>query len=364
VAELTGPSLKGLAVFLLVLAFGVLLGFLLSAAWRGALQILAQGDRSGRAAPLASDVVVGTRVAAKDLVKLAWLADAPLFIDTEQVAAFYDAVVRPEAEEKKITLSLKDLESEKTTVGGEAKANISIDKWLTMVFPFLQASVEVKGQRSGERQRGREETRTIELQPINSPQRQIVQLALHYALQIPERIKIISNLSDVSWYDPAFIKPLPRGLIFIDFPSGTAFMPMAAELNNGDVILLYDEITKAATGGKTIPQPDEKSLSVAELDAAWVKYWKDLAENFNSLKAMQALEHQIANGKSRIRWIDYRVPLKDAGRPVHLHIVARGNYDTGVFAYNLVRRGARHGIRLVGTMKSAPDINVLALFDK
>src|SRR5437870_12823371 len=105
------------------------------------------------------DVAVSTG----DITKLGWLADAPLFIDTEQVAAFYDAVVRPEAEQKKITLSLKDLESEKTTVGGEVKANVSIDKWLPTVFPFLQASVEGKVQRSAEGQKSREETRTTEL---------------------------------------------------------------------------------------------------------------------------------------------------------------------------------------------------------
>jgi hypothetical protein len=29
---------------------------------------------------------------------LAWLADAPLFIDRDQVAGFYDAVVRPAGE--------------------------------------------------------------------------------------------------------------------------------------------------------------------------------------------------------------------------------------------------------------------------
>jgi len=53
-------------------------------------------------------------VSPRDVTKLGWLADAPLFIDVEHVAAFYDAVVRPEAAEKKITPSLKSLESEKT----------------------------------------------------------------------------------------------------------------------------------------------------------------------------------------------------------------------------------------------------------
>ena len=42
----------------------------------------------------------------------------------------------------------------------------------------------------------------------------------------------------------------------------------------------------------------------------------------------------------RPRWIDYRTTL-DTGATLHLHVVARGDYDTGVFAYNLIRRGQR-----------------------
>ena len=46
---------------------------------------------------------------------------------------------------------------------------------------------------------------------------------------------------------------------------------------------------------------------------------------------------------------------------MHLHLGARGKYDTGVFAYNLVNRTFKHGVRLVGTLKSEPDLNVLAI---
>ena len=46
-----------------------------------------------------------------------------------------------------------------------------------------------------------------------------------------------------------------------------------------------------------------------------------------------------------------------------LHVVARGDYDTGVFAYNLISRGLRDGLRIVGSLKSQPALNVLAIYD-
>src|SRR6266566_6181534 len=54
-------------------------------------------------------------------------------------------------------------------------------------------------------------------------------------------------------------------------------------------------------------------------------------------------------------WIDYRVTL-DTGELLHFHVVAHGDYDTGVFAYNLVRRGERYGMRIVGSLKSQPAL--------
>ena len=44
-------------------------------------------------------------------------------------------------------------------------------------------------------------------------------------------------------------------------------------------------------------------------------------------------------------------------------MVAHGDYDTGVFAYNLVRRGERYGLRIVGSLKSQPSLNVLAIYE-
>jgi hypothetical protein len=43
--------------------------------------------------------------------------------------------------------------------------------------------------------------------------------------------------------------------------------------------------------------------------------------------------------------------------------IRRGDYDTGVFAYNFIRRGERYGLRIVGSLKSKPALNVLAAYE-
>ena len=47
----------------------------------------------------------------------------------------------------------------------------------------------------------------------------------------------------------------------------------------------------------------------------------------------------------------------------HLDVSARGDYDTGVFAYNFIRRGERYWLRIVGSLKSKPALNVLAAYE-
>jgi hypothetical protein len=88
------------------------------------------------------------------------------------------------------------------------------------------------------------------------------------------------------------------------------------------------------------------------------EYWGWFARHWNADTAGKVIEEVIGTG-GRPRWMTF-----DAGDPLHLHVVARGDYDTGVFAYNLVRRGQRYGLRIVGSLKSQPSLNVLALYEK
>src|ERR1700745_3761760 len=111
---------------------------------------------------------------------LAWLADAPVFIDGEQVTALYNAVAKPEYESGTLTISLKKLSSGKIEGEGAVEAELAVASWLKRIFSFLDAKVKggLKAAVGGER--GKEEENEIELHPIETPQRQLVQLALHY----------------------------------------------------------------------------------------------------------------------------------------------------------------------------------------
>ena len=92
------------------------------------------------------------------------------------------------------------------------------------------------------------------------------------------------------------------------------------------------------------------------------KYWKWFDDSVSSNKATEVIEN-VAGG-DRILWIDYRFAIDSEGRTGHIHCSPKGKYDTGVFAYNLVQRGARQGIRVVGTVRRGCSINALAIYER
>jgi hypothetical protein len=53
-----------------------------------------------------------------------------------------------------------------------------------------------------------------------------------------------------------------------------------------------------------------------------------------------------------------------SGASSHLDVSARGDYDTGIFAYNFIQGGERYGLRIVCRLKSQPALNVLAAHEK
>jgi hypothetical protein len=189
---------------------------------------------------------------------------------------------------------------------------------------------------------------------------------LHYLANLPERSLIVTDPSQTDWLDSTFVSALPRSLVFVDFPPLTRFVPMAAELEDGEVSLIYANLVKAFGGPEiTAPQYPEPAHYIGkseELAAARVAYWNFFEERFSSTRAMEAVEAVSKGGL--LRWIDYRVPLGQGMPSLHVHVQARAQYDTGTFAYSLVRRGFKHGLRLVGSMKSEPGMNVLAIFEK
>lgn len=304
---------------------------------------------------------------------LFWFADAPLFIDSDQVDRFYDAVVRPQKKEGTTTLETTEENARELKGKLNLEATVTTQNFASLLHPFLAlVKPSIKGGAEGEagRQTSSATSQTVELHPVSTPQSQLEALTLFYLAGFAKRI-FFANSSDTDWRDPKSIRDVPRSLVFLDLPSfeqavsigvpTTKLIPMAAEFENGKVVLLYPKLV--ASNGERPPEYQERGTSTESLSADRKKYWQWFDSNYSATRAMIAIE-EAASANGKIRWIDYRLPLTIQGDTLHLHICPVGSYDTGSFAYNLVKRGFTHGLRLIGTLKSGPDMNVLAIYEK
>ena len=292
-----------------------------------------------------------------------WLADAPLFIDMDQVDRFHDAALFPTSRLGPTTIQLGDFHLRKlaTEIRTGLKAKTPIIKVLEAHFDSIDTR-EISDTAS--------KTTTIVYEDIRTPQRQLLQLAGHYEDRLPRRAFYVTKPTATDWRDAATIAKTPKLLVFLDLPGQfeakalklppVKFIPMAAELGNGKTIRLYSQV-KGIKGEKP-PKYDEIPVGETHRQNRR-RYWAWFDKHFSATRAMQLIE--TAAGKTgRIQWIDFRVPVSRDGDTLHVHIAPQGTYDTGAIAYRLVRRGFRHGVRLVGTMNSGPDMHVLAAYDK
>ena len=288
--------------------------------------------------------------------QLLWLLDSPLFIDAKQVDAFYDAVLRPDYEGTSVTLS--DSITTETTFGGKTTVGAALP-W------FGKAEVEVDASRSRTREHGQDTT----LRPISNAYRHLLSLALHYATQpTRDRLVIADTAGSASssstgnsvlddWLSEKFAIATPRALIFLDVLPGSKLMPAALELVDGKVHVLIDELGKKLGGSPPVYPTSNGD------QAAKDSYFQWYIDHWNYQKALDSIEATVQDQK--ISWIDFNVSLSD-GRPpfLHLHLAGRGEYDTGVFGYYFITRGINYGLRIVGTLKSGMDLNVLAVFER
>jgi hypothetical protein len=284
---------------------------------------------------------------------LSWLADAPVFIDGQQIGAFYDAVVGREFRAVQLHLSAGQVEQLERSAGHSVNAGSSA------LFSWLKFGVgaEMRGTRS----RSHHEGQSVVLEPVESPSMRLVQLTLHYMGNQPDRICLVTRGTEVPGGED--ISASPRMLAFIDVPPETMFLPQAAELDGGRVVKFFDALTE-----KLQPDPDSRpasypaTVTTGEGGRQRDAHWKWYADHWNTDEVVKVVEELIAGG-GRPRWIDYRMTFA-TGEDLNLHVDAHGDYDTGVFAYNLIRRGWRFGLRIVGSLKSQPALNVLAIYEK
>ena len=291
-----------------------------------------------------------------------WLLDAPLFIDGPQVDALYDASIRPDYEGG--TLTLSESVSKETTIGGGVTVEAAIP-WLT------KGTAQLEADRKQGRSSGSERTLAV----VTNPYRHLVLLALHYSQNLKDRTREVTYSvgnggvtveenppTDNAWDSPEFIAQSPRALVLMDLPSETKLIPTAAEISKGTILPLFDDVSAALAKQSKSWAPDYPG-SGPEYEVERKEYWRWFSDHFHDTTVMETVESQIR--EQRIEWIDFRMAIGEDGDPfLHLHILARGVYAAGTFTYNLIKRASKHGIRLVGTLKSEPDMNVLAIFDK
>jgi len=73
---------------------------------------------------------------------------------------------------------------------------------------------------------------------------------------------------------------------------------------------------------------------------------------------------EAASRNGKIEWINYRIPISKSGDTLHLNISPKGHQNTGTFAYDFIKRGFKHGLRLIRTLRSEPSMNVMAIYEK
>jgi len=305
---------------------------------------------------------------------LLWLADAPLFIDADQVSRFYDAIARPQTKSGTANVEITDETIKELTGKLELEASITTEKFAALIAPLLAfAKPSLKAGGSIERAGKTSESNSVsyELIPVDSPQSQLEALTLLYLTNYPKRIFFANLQSPADWRDSRSISAVPRSLVFLDLPGYqqahetnsvlTKLIPTAAEFENGKIVPIYPGLL--ASNGERPPSYPDGPGKPEELAEERKRYWQWFEKNFNANAATIAIE-KAASENGKIRWIDCRLALTANGETLHLHVCPAASYDTGVVAYNFVKRGFKHGLRLVGTLKSEPDLNVLAIYEK
>jgi hypothetical protein len=296
--------------------------------------------------------------------RLQWLLDAPLFVDEALTARLFDAVVRPSYEVQSREVGEVSETARRRLLGGEAEAGYDLG------LSFLTGALKLRGQVNAERETAdtlTTSTTRTEVR-VDTAGRRLEEIALVYLSNHPDRIVFIDTDGTATTFEgrtlsiqdlEAAAEHPPRMLAFVDIPRNTPIIPMACECEAGSTARLYE--TYIAQQWPTEAERPAYPADNADQDARRA-YWRALADRFSSRVGMEVIEAAGAGG--RFGWIDFRMPIGTAGDAMHLHLVPGGRYYTGVFAYNMVRRGYRQGIRMVGTLKAGIDLNVLAVFDR
>jgi len=317
-----------------------------------------------------------------------FLADTPLFIDSVLTNRLYDAVFRPELE----IASRSDADTSEVAakVAGAGKATAEIQAKVPPLLALFglevaRAKGSIEGSLSGEGTKRSASTGTTSFVPVKSTERSLERIISLYAQKYRRRLFWIGgaldgghSLQEPQTFQPwaemerELARPGPRPLVVLDLEKGAELMPMAGELANGKNHVIVKDYFSLREKNKDIcamPKYPPSTTPEAERPATRRAYWQQVHHEFDSHEAIQAIEAAADQEASRFDWLDFRAlvdldKVTTLSEPPHLHFVPRGEYSTGTFAYQLVRRASRFGVRIIGTLKSGQDINVLAVYER
>ena len=308
----------------------------------------------------------GAASRAIDLGFFWFLVDAPMFMDAPLIDRFHDAVIRPEniVVSESETTGSKEETGRRLGVKGKGKGEIPF-----VVGLALQGNFEHRSKRENSAGLARE------FDIPRTPERLLEEIVAFYLAHFPERVlrvdpvaktvstAVASSSADYASLDATCETPGPRPIVLIDAPRGTKIMPMAGEFKEGQVDVIYDAlISGLSTADEPLKRFDRKMDATKKAER-----WGELVSRFDARIAMHVLEDAgQKHGGSRFEWIDFRMAWGDGGSPspLHLHVVPNGQYSMGTFAHAFIRRGYGNGVRIVGTLKTGGDINVLAIYER
>jgi len=309
---------------------------------------------------------IGATLRTNDLSFFWFLVDAPMAMDTLLIERFHDAVIRPESIIKSESESTADKWITQQRLGAEGKGSGEV--------PFV-VKLALKGK--FEHRETQEDAASLsrQLEIPRTPERLLEEIVAFYLLNFPDRVLRVDPVSTKVFtadseteqkyeiLDETCAKPGPRPIVLIDAPKLTKIMPIAGEFMNGKLDVVYDSLILALS---TADAPLRRFARGMDQDKK-AERWKELADRFDASTAMQVLEDAARrNDNARFDWVDFRMAWGSEGfpSPLHLHMVPNGRYPTGVFGHAFIRRAFSNGVRIVGTLKSGGDINVLAIYER
>lgn len=298
------------------------------------------------------------------LAKLWWLTDVSAFIDERLVDKLYNAIVRPEfilvqsSEKSARTHSLT------STAELEALAGMSIPAFLKIESKARAAAASTEALTSEAQ---------VTKQYVHSPERRLQEIVSVFVRSHPERLLFDkpgrSSLTTFAGKSRSWVaaealldQPGPSPMLFIDLPPHVPILPFSGGSQSGKPVVLIDMIVeRLRKQKKTIPNYPKNN----DPDAAAKSrdYWNALVKGYENWTAMEVINEAFGAGE-RLEWIDFRMKLSTRDRPVHLHFKPAGTSPTGDFAYHLVRRGFKVGLRLVGQLKKGCCVNAMALYQR